>query len=75
MGGASERAEACAGPVVAACSGVQLPVVFASASAPGLSWGAVVGRRSAKKVGMTHFKLEVMILCQGVSKILTANRI
>ena len=24
---------------------------------------------------MTHFKLEVMILCQGVSKILTANRI
>ena len=23
----------------------------------------------------THFKLEVMILCQGVSKILTANRI
>ena len=24
---------------------------------------------------MTHFKLEVMILCQGVSKILTAYRI
>ena len=24
---------------------------------------------------MTHFKLEVMILCHGVSKILTANRI
>ena len=24
---------------------------------------------------MTHFKLEVMIHCQGVSKILTANRI
>jgi len=24
---------------------------------------------------MTHFKLEVMILCQGVSKILTAKRI
>ena len=27
------------------------------------------------KLNMTHFKLEVMILCQGVSKILTANRI
>ena len=38
--------------MVAACSGVRLPVMFASASAPGLSWGAVVGRRSEKKVGM-----------------------
>ena len=27
------------------------------------------------KVRKTHFKLEVMILCQGVSKILTAKRI
>ena len=29
----------------------------------------------ASSLSMTHFKLEVRILCQGVSKILTANRI
>ena len=30
---------------------------------------------SQENMHMTHFKLEVMILCQGVSKILTSNRI
>ena len=33
------------------------------------------GLRNVHFLIMTHFKLEVMILCQGVSKILTANRI
>ena len=38
--------------------------------------GAVeAGERRKDMYHKTHFKLEVMILCQGVSKILTANRI
>ena len=35
----------------------------------------LISRNLLKEAHMTHFKLEVMILCQGVSKILTANRI
>ena len=35
----------------------------------------MLSRKVVIVMHMTHFKLEVMILCQGVSKILTANRI